>query len=469
MRNKFQIHVSLKGGSIKTLEKFMKNGFPVEDAKLPRQSDKHGNLYNRSEIIDKALELLNDTENNIAGASKRTSKPISTGSEALNKILDDGVHSGFSVLVKGRSGCGKTPVILKMMDNAMSQTKDGYRENCVLVSPLTPKNLGLLDRKHGLNLEEHYNKKRLKIFNYYDSEELTEYLLSNHPLIVAFDDLKSLLYKKGSEETIIFSEGWIILKKIIGTISAVVIMTSIDVSDSESSTFDIVLEMKKQQRFSFIEVEASTAPYPENLKVRLISSAGKISFKLEPKEHFSANQNVDLSVIDQQENKSIEDTKPIEFEIMKILDSTEHDLTVSYVKRQLWDVGYLANATIRRSFQLLMDNGIIEIYTENDKIKYIRNNHINNLNELLKKIVIDKMSGKSKAKAFMVSSLIKKSDCKYEYLISITSKKFNKSRKEVVTIIRSMKIRQDLVIREKRGEKYITLTESFIREYGLDQ
>src|SRR6056297_3121522 len=99
-RNKFPVHTTLSSDAVKILERYEKE------------------LGAKNLVLEKALMSLDSSKfkskidtNNIDKAIKR----INTGVAGLDDMLEGGVPEGFTVVVTGPPGTGKTTLCMQFL------------------------------------------------------------------------------------------------------------------------------------------------------------------------------------------------------------------------------------------------------------------------------------------------------------------------------------------------------------------
>ncbi|MDK2892146.1 ATPase domain-containing protein [Methanohalophilus sp.] len=173
-RNKYPVHTTLSGDAIKVLERYEKE------------------LGAKNLVLEKALLSL-DTERfkskldtlNLDIAIKR----ISTGVMGLDDMLEGGVPEGFSVIVTGPPGTGKTTLSMQFLVDGI---KKG--EKCIFFSfEESLQQLVQHFMRFGWDLGKYIDDGYLEVFgmSMLTLEEITEILETYKPNRLVFDSLNA--------------------------------------------------------------------------------------------------------------------------------------------------------------------------------------------------------------------------------------------------------------------------------------
>lgn len=171
-RNKFPVHTTLSSEAVKILERYEKE------------------LGAKNLVLEKALMSLDSTKfkskidtNNIDKAIKR----IGTGVLGLDDMLEGGVPKGFSVIVTGPPGTGKTTLCMQFLMEGIKAD-----EKCLFFSfeERIPQLIQHFMR-FGWDIGKHIDDGYLEIFgmSMLTFEEISEIIEAYKPQRVVFDSL----------------------------------------------------------------------------------------------------------------------------------------------------------------------------------------------------------------------------------------------------------------------------------------
>jgi KaiC/GvpD/RAD55 family RecA-like ATPase len=172
MKSKFAIHTTLSGDAIKVLERYEKD------------------LGAKNVVLEKALLNLDnsrfkaklDTQN-----IDRLLKRVSTGVPGLDEFLEGGFPKGFSIVVTGPPGTGKTTFSMQFL---MEGAKNG--ERCIFFSfEERAQQLVQNFMRFGWDIGKYIDDGYLEVFgiSMLTSEEMIEIIESHKPDRVVFDSL----------------------------------------------------------------------------------------------------------------------------------------------------------------------------------------------------------------------------------------------------------------------------------------
>ncbi len=172
MKSKFAIHTTLSGDAIKVLERYEKD------------------LGAKNVVLEKALLNLDnsrfkaklDTQN-----IDRLLKRVPTGIPGLDDFLEGGFPKGFSIVVTGPPGTGKTTFCMQFL---MEGAKNG--ERCIFFSfEERAQQLVQHFMRFGWDIGKYIDDGYLEIFgiSMLTSEEMIEIIESHKPDRVVFDSL----------------------------------------------------------------------------------------------------------------------------------------------------------------------------------------------------------------------------------------------------------------------------------------
>ncbi|MCL7411862.1 MAG: AAA family ATPase [Methanosarcinaceae archaeon] len=172
MRSKFPIHTTLSGDAIKILERYEKE------------------LGAKNIVLEKALLAMDGMRYKAkldTGGMRSPIKRISTGVPGLDESIEGGIPKGFSVVVTGPPGTGKTTFCMQFLIDGVK--KD---EKCIFFSfEERVEQLVQHFMRFGWDIGKYIDDGYLEIFgmSMLTSEEMIEIIESYRPERVVFDSI----------------------------------------------------------------------------------------------------------------------------------------------------------------------------------------------------------------------------------------------------------------------------------------
>ncbi|MBW6470846.1 MAG: AAA family ATPase [Methanosarcinaceae archaeon] len=172
MRSKFPIHTTLSGDAIKILERYEKE------------------LGAKNIVLEKALLAMDGVRYKAkldTGGMRSPIKRISTGVPGLDESIEGGIPKGFSVVVTGPPGTGKTTFCMQYLIEGAKND-----EKCIFFSfEERVEQLVQHFMRFGWNIGKYIDDGYLEIFgmSMLTSEEMIEIIESYRPERVVFDSI----------------------------------------------------------------------------------------------------------------------------------------------------------------------------------------------------------------------------------------------------------------------------------------
>ncbi|MCK5484952.1 MAG: AAA family ATPase, partial [Desulfobacterales bacterium] len=172
MRNKFPIHTTLSGDAIKILERYEKE------------------LGAKNIVLEKALLAMDGMRYRAkldTGGMRTPIKRISTGIPGLDESIEGGIPKGFSVVVTGPPGTGKTTFCMQFLIEGAKND-----EKCIFFSfEERVEQLVQHFMRFGWDIGKYIDDGYLEIFgmSMLTSEEMIEIIESYRPDRVVFDSI----------------------------------------------------------------------------------------------------------------------------------------------------------------------------------------------------------------------------------------------------------------------------------------
>ena len=172
MRNKFPIHTTLSGDAIKILERYEKE------------------LGAKNIVLEKALLAMDGMRYRAkldTGGMRTPIKRISTGIPGLDESIEGGIPKGFSVVVTGPPGTGKTTFCMQFLIEGAKND-----EKCIFFSfEERVEQLVQHFMRFGWDIGKYIDDGYLEIFgmSMLTSEEMIEIIESYRPERVVFDSI----------------------------------------------------------------------------------------------------------------------------------------------------------------------------------------------------------------------------------------------------------------------------------------
>ena len=172
MRNKFPIHTTLSGESIKILERYEKE------------------LGAKNLVLEKALLAMDGMRYRAkldTSGMRAPLKRIGTGIPGLDESIEGGIPKGFSVIVTGPPGTGKTTFCMQYLIEGVKNN-----EKCIFFSfEERVEQLVQHFMRFGWDIGKHIDDGYLEIFgmSMLTSEEIIEIIESYKPERVVFDSI----------------------------------------------------------------------------------------------------------------------------------------------------------------------------------------------------------------------------------------------------------------------------------------
>ncbi len=172
MRNKFPIHTTLSGDAIKILERYEKE------------------LGAKNIVLEKALLAMDGMRYKAkldTGGMRSPIKRVSTGVPGLDESIEGGIPKGFSVVVTGPPGTGKTTFCMQFLIEGAKND-----EKCIFFSfEERVEQLVQHFMRFGWDIGKYIDDGYLEIFgmSMLTSEEMIEIIESYRPERVVFDSI----------------------------------------------------------------------------------------------------------------------------------------------------------------------------------------------------------------------------------------------------------------------------------------